>query len=200
MQIIIIIFLFLIILLLLYLLIIFLLFAFDAFLELPYVATRRDKISTIIKLASIKKGDTVIDLGSGDGRLLFAAAKKGAHAIGYELNPLLVMFTRFKAGLLGYSSSERQRVEKSLIISSRQARTIKKGTITIKRQDLWEADLSSANVIFVYGRAKTMPRFEKFVYQNAKRGARIIVNTDKTIPFPTKNPTKAENGFYLYKV
>ncbi|MBI2326866.1 hypothetical protein HYU92_00960 [Candidatus Curtissbacteria bacterium] len=68
------------------------------------------------------------------------------------------------------------------------------------RKDLWQADLKEADVIFVYGRAKTMPRFEKFVYQNAKRGARIIVNTDKTIPFPTKKPEKSQNGILLYKI
>ena len=100
MQILIIIFLFLIVLVLIFLLLVFLLFTFDAFLDLPYVATKREKIPTIIKLANIKSGDIAVDLGSGDGRLLFAAAKSGARAIGYEVNPLLVLFTCLKAFIL----------------------------------------------------------------------------------------------------
>ena len=215
-----------IVLLLLALILIFLLFAFDAFLDLPYVATKREKIPTIIKLANIKKAegpegtrrrDVAIDLGSGDGRLLFAAAKSGAQAIGYEVNPLLVLFTRIKSYLLGYSSPSSsvipatacriklQRWRKAGIHNRKILDRVEndkrktRGSVTVHRKDLWQADLKAADVIFVYGRAKTMPRFEKFVYQNTKKGTRIIVNTDLTNPFPTKKPIKVENGIYLYK-
>ena len=169
-------------------------FTIDTFLELPYVATKSDKISTIIKLARIKPHETVVDLGSGDGRLLFAAARAGAHAVGYEINPFLIFFTRIKAYLLSYSSSERS---ESRSIDSRQVRTINKGVVIVKRQNLWKADLAVADVIFVYGRVKTMQKFQDFVYQNAKRGTRIIVNTN---PFPTKKPLKSINGIFLYRV
>ena len=169
-------------------------FTIDTFLELPYVATKSDKISTIIKLARIKPHETVVDLGSGDGRLLFAAARAGAHAVGYEINPFLIFFTRIKAYLLSYSSSERS---ESRSIDSRQARTINKGVAIVKRQNLWKADLAVADVIFVYGRVKTMQKFQDFVYQNAKRGTRIIVNTN---PFPTKKPFKSVNGIFLYEI
>ena len=154
-------------------------FAIDVFLDLPYVATKKEKVGTIIKLANIKRGETVIDLGSGDGRLLFAAAQKGAKAIGYEINPFLIFLTKLKSQF-----------------SPPQVRDL----ILTKRQNLWHTDLAVADVIFVYGRKKTMPRFEKFIYQNAKRGARIIVNTDKTKPFPNKKPLKSGNGIFLYKI
>src|SRR3990167_7688400 len=150
-------------------------FTIDTFLDLPYVATKRDKIETIIKLAQIKPKETVVDLGSGDGRLLFAAAQKGALAIGYEINPFLVLLTQIKAILFhprGESSSHL-------------------GGVFVKRQNLWKADLKTADVIFVYGRKKDMQKFEDFVYKNAKRGTRIIVNTN---PFSNKKPQKAENG------
>src|SRR3989344_831629 len=74
-------------------------FTIDTFLDLPYVATKKEKIETIIKLAQIKPHETAIDLGSGDGRLLLAAAQKGARAIGYEINPFLVLLTRVKTFL-----------------------------------------------------------------------------------------------------
>lgn len=168
-------------------------YAIDAFLDLPYVATKKDKIGTIIKLAKIKHGETVVDLGCGDGRLLFAAAKLGAFAIGYEVNPFLVLWTRIKA-YFGHLRGVRVHLEGG--ISPAQVRDL----ITVKRRDLWRADLSAADVIFVYGRKHTMKKFQDFVFGNAKKGARIIVNTEKTVPFPTKKPIKSENGILLYIV
>lgn len=163
-----------IVLILLFIIITFFFFAIDLFLDLPYVATKRDKIKTIIKLAQIKPKETVIDLGSGDGRLLFAAANAGARAIGYEINPFLILLTLIHARLKGLSNQ-----------------------VEIYRKNLWKADLSIADVIFVYGRRKDMQKFEDFVYQNAKKGARIVVNTNQ---FPNKKPLKSANGIFLYKV
>lgn len=160
--------------LLLFVILIFALFTFDLFLDLPYVATERKKIDTIIKLAKIKNRETVVDLGSGDGRLLFAAASAGAHAIGYEINPLLVVLTIIHAKLKGLLDQ-----------------------IEIKPQNLWRADLAVADVIFVYGRRKNMPKFEEFIYQNAKKGTRVVVNTN---PFLNKRPQKEKDGVYFYIV
>ena len=90
---------------LLFVIILFMFLLFDAFLDLPYVATQRRKIEIIMKFAQVKKGETVVDLGSGDGRLLFACAKKGARAIGYEINPLLIFLTLLHAKLKGFSDN-----------------------------------------------------------------------------------------------
>lgn len=163
--------------LLLLILVGFFIYIFDAFLELPYVATKKNKISTIIELANLKKNETAIDLGSGDGRLLFAAAQKGAFATGYEVNPMLVLISRFHAKIKGLADK-----------------------ISVYKTSLWKADLKTADVIFVYARQGTMKRMQDFVYINAKKGSRVIVNTDLTKPFPTKKPIKSENGIYLYKI
>ena len=163
----------------------FIFFAIDLFLDLPYVATKNEKIKTIIKLANIKKAvgpesnrrrETVVDLGSGDGRLLFAAARAGAHAIGYEINPFLILFTKLKAQF-----------------SLSQVRDL----IAIKKQNLWKADLKVADIIFVYGRKRTMQKFEDFVFEKAKRGTRVLVNTN---PFPNKKSLKSQNGIFLYEI
>lgn len=174
----------------------FFIYLFDAFLDLPYVATKRNKVSTIIDLASIKPGETAVDLGSGDGRLLIAAAKQGALAIGYEINPMLVWITQIKSLIRGYSSNEVRSLNRN---SSRSARTIK-GSVKVHRSDLWKAELKTADVIFVYARQGTMQKMEDFVYKNAKRGAQVVVNTDLTKPFPTKKPLKSQNDIYLYRV
>ena len=50
----------------------------------------------MIRLAEIHSGDVVYDLGSGDGKLLVLAARKGARATGYEINPILVLFSKLR--------------------------------------------------------------------------------------------------------
>lgn len=166
-----------IMLLLLMIIIGFFFFLFDIFLELPYVATKRNKIETIIKFANIKEGETVVDLGSGDGRLLIASAEKGANAIGYEINPFLIGITLVHAKIKGLADK-----------------------ISVYKSNLWKADLAIVDVVFVYGRAKTMQRFEDFIWQNCKKGTRIVVNTNLTIPFPSKKPQNQKDGIFLYVV
>src|SRR3989344_2367266 len=146
----------------------------DLFLDLPYVATDKKKIQTIIKLANIKKGQTVVDLGSGDGRLLFASAQKGAKAVGYELNPLLIALTLVHTKLKGLGNE-----------------------VWIERKSLWKADLKVADVIFVYSLKKHIKKFEDFIFQNARPGTRIVVNLHF---FPNKKPIRSVNGIYLYKI
>jgi len=54
-----------------------------------------------MKLLDPKKGEKIVDLGSGNGKILFEIAARGATAYGYEINPLLVWRTRWQAKRLG---------------------------------------------------------------------------------------------------
>jgi hypothetical protein len=70
-------------------------FGFVVFWGAPYVPTRRKQVSQAFdELYQVKPGDVVVDVGSGDGIMLRAAVKRGARAVGYELNPLLVFITK----------------------------------------------------------------------------------------------------------
>src|SRR5579864_7624013 len=62
----------------------------------PYLPTLKKQSDEIFKLLNLKPGQTLVELGSGDGRILRAAAKRGIKAVGYELNPLLVMYAKFR--------------------------------------------------------------------------------------------------------
>lgn len=62
----------------------------------PFVPSNRKSAQAMVDIAKIKPGMIVYDLGSGDGRLLRAATKKGAHAVGIEINPFLVLWSRMK--------------------------------------------------------------------------------------------------------
>lgn len=67
------------------------LFGFTAFRGAPYVPTHRKQIETALDLLNVPPKSIVVDLGSGDGKFLLAAAQRGLVAYGYEINPLLCL-------------------------------------------------------------------------------------------------------------
>jgi cyclopropane fatty-acyl-phospholipid synthase-like methyltransferase len=63
----------------------------------PFVPTPMEAVRKMIKLAKIKKGDVVYDIGCGDGRMVYVAANEyGARATGLELSPLVYTFARIR--------------------------------------------------------------------------------------------------------
>jgi len=137
-----------------------------------YYPSAPDRIKTIFDNIKISKKDTVVDLGSGDGRILIAAAKKGAKAIGYEMN-------------LSVAHRSRQKI-KNLNLSN---------LITIKTKNFWHADLSSATVICVYQFPKYIARLEKIL----KKSPHPVTVISNDYPFPNQKPYLIENRIYFYK-
>lgn len=73
-----------------------LLFGFVVFRGAPYVPSHRTDVAKAFdELYKIGKKDVVVDVGSGDGIILRMASARGARAVGYELNPALVLLSRF---------------------------------------------------------------------------------------------------------
>jgi hypothetical protein len=72
-------------------------FGFVVFRGAPYVPSHRSQVTRAFskELYPVGDKDVVIDVGSGDGIILRLASKQGARAIGYELNPVLVMISQF---------------------------------------------------------------------------------------------------------
>jgi SAM-dependent methyltransferase len=63
----------------------------------PFVPTPMEAVRKMIKLANLKKGDIVYDIGCGDGRMVYVAANEyGANATGLELSPLVYTFARIR--------------------------------------------------------------------------------------------------------
>jgi hypothetical protein len=97
-------------------------------LDVPFVPTPMVVVDEMLRLAAVGPNDVVMDLGSGDGRTVIAAARKfGARAVGVELDPHLLM-----------QSEE----------SARQAGV--EARVKFLEQDLFKADLSAATVITMY--------------------------------------------------
>jgi SAM-dependent methyltransferase len=96
--------------------------------EVPFVVTPDNVTREMLKLADVKPGDHVIDLGSGDGRIVIVAASQfGATGLGVEIVPDLVAKSRENARRAGVADKVEFRV-----------------------QDLFETDLSRATVITMY--------------------------------------------------
>jgi len=79
----------------------------------PYVSSPEQVVETMLKLAAVKKGDVVYDLGCGDGRIVIAAAKKfGARGVGIDHNPDLIEIAKASARNEGVESLVRFRAER----------------------------------------------------------------------------------------
>ncbi|NXV89431.1 F173B methyltransferase, partial [Calonectris borealis] len=63
---------------------------------LPFVPATSSQIKNVLKMLENRSG-SLVDIGSGDGRIVIAAAKRGFKAVGYELNPWLVWYSRYRA-------------------------------------------------------------------------------------------------------
>jgi len=74
-------------------------FGFVVLFGAPYVPSLRREVRRAFKdLYPLSSKDVLVDLGSGDGVVLLEAARRGARAYGYELNPLLVLLSKLRVG------------------------------------------------------------------------------------------------------
>jgi methylase of polypeptide subunit release factors len=116
----------------------------------PYVQTPMEIVERMLRMAEVHAGDYVIDLGSGDGRIVVAAAKRGAQGLGVDLDPNLVKLATKNA---------------------EQAQVADRARFEVR--DIFETDLSRASVITMYllpdFNAKLLPRLLAL-----KPGTRIV--------------------------
>lgn len=131
-----------------------------------------EKVTAMIKLADLKKGGKMADIGSGNGKILIAFAQNGFYADGYELNLILVLYSRWKVKLLGLEDR-----------------------IKIYWQNIWKTDFNKYDAVTVYGIPQIMERLGKQLQEQLKPQAKIISNGFK---FPKMKISKSLNGVHLY--
>jgi len=149
-----------------------LVFIIAGFIGAPFVPSRQQHVTDILSITEVHPGVRTADLGSGDGRLVIAMAQAGADAHGYEINPFLVVW--------------------SLI---RILRSGTWGKAHIHWRSYWSADLSSYDLVTIYGTGPLMPRFKEKLCRELKGNARIICNT---FQLPGMRPLRQKNDIYLY--
>jgi len=143
----------------------------------PWVPTHRDTVDRMLRMAGLRPGETLVDLGCGDGRVLVAAARRfGARAIGVEVDFGRYLWSLAVITVLGLH---------------RQVRVV--------RADLFSVDLSSADVVFSYLLQDTNDRLKDKLRRELRPGARIVSNTFHFSGLPLVRADD-ELKLYLYRI
>jgi precorrin-6B methylase 2 len=138
----------------------------------PFLPSSNKAVKTMMLIADIKPGQIIYDLGSGNGKILLAATKVGAKAIGIEIHPILVWWSRF----LSYLS---------------------KVPIKVIRASFWDINVSNADCIFIFGIKSKMPKLQQKIIQETRPGTKIVSNT---FTFANWQYIQKNDSIYLYEV
>ena len=148
-------------------------FMIAVFTGAPFLPTGKKYVEEMLDLAALEPNEIFVDLGSGDGRLVIAAARRGAHAIGYEINPFLVVIAYCRIWRAGVGNRA-----------------------TIHWQSFWSADFRDVDVVSIFGITGIMPRLEKKLSYELRPGARVV---SYVFSMPTWKPEVHRNGIRLYR-
>jgi predicted RNA methylase len=143
----------------------------------PWLPTSRKNARKMLAMAKVKPGDVVYDLGSGDGRILFIAAKEfGAKAVGIEIDPFRYAYSKLMVRLHGLQDQ-----------------------VEVRFGNFFKHDLSQADVLTAYLLQRTNNRLIMKLIKELRPGTRVVANT---FIFPgwlvvDKDP---KQQLYLYEV
>jgi precorrin-6B methylase 2 len=142
--------------------------------DVIWVPTPQELVEKMLDIAKVTPQDYVIDLGSGDGRTVITAAKHGAKALGIEYNPDMVELSKRNAAKEGVSDKA-----------------------TFMKADLFEADLSQAQVITMFLlpdiNLKLRPKL-----LNLKPGTRVVSNSFTMGEWQADETASVKNGCASY--
>lgn len=136
----------------------------------PYLPTLGPQVEAALKLADLKPGDTLLELGCGDGKVLIAAARQGINVVGYELNPLLAA--------VAWLRTRRYRKQVHVIWG-----------------DFWHRPWPEAEAIFTFLLPKYMLKLNKKVIQYSHKPVKLV---SFAFAIPDLKPTNQKSGVYLY--
>lgn len=138
----------------------------------PFVPMHAKNVRAMVALAGLKPRERLFDLGSGDGRVLLAAAERGARAEGWEINPVLVLASRMRIARAGLGNRAR-----------------------VHWGNLWRAPVGEADIVTLFFVHPQMPRMEAFLRKHLRPGARVV---SYGFRFPNWQPESTESGSHLY--
>ena len=144
----------------------------------PYIPSTRLNVDEMLRLAAVGPGDVVYDLGSGDGRVVIAAARDwGARGVGIEIDGALVKQSRELARREGVDDR-----------------------VAFREGDVFAADIREASVVTMYLLSGLVAKLEPKLLRELKPGVRIVAHD---YGFPDWKPDRAvhvSKHYYLYVV
>ncbi len=139
--------------------------------EVPYVQTPMHVVHRMLQLAEIAKNDVLWDLGSGDGRIVVAAAKRGALATGFEIDPQLIAESKANAKRAGVAARTR-----------------------FIERDIFTLDFSTPSVVTLYLLPEFNLKLRPTLLSQLKPGSRVVSHEwdmgdwlpDETLIYPSQ--------------
>lgn len=120
--------------------------------DVVYVPTPQPVVDAMIKLAGVKKGDVLYDLGSGDGRIPITAAKlHGVRGTGIDINPERIAEANANAKAAGVTN-----------------------LVTFRNEDLFQADIKNATVVTLYLLDTLNEKLRPKLLRDLRPGTRIV--------------------------
>ncbi|HEU0139048.1 MAG TPA: class I SAM-dependent methyltransferase [Bryobacteraceae bacterium] len=147
--------------------------------DVVFVPTPQEVVDAMLSLAQVGKGDTVYDLGCGDGRIVITAAKKfGANAVGIDIDP--------------------ERIQEANANARREGVT---GKVSFRQEDLFQADIKSASVVTLYLLSTLNQKLKPKLLAELKPGTRIVSHAfDMGDWKPEKESDVNGRRIYLWRV
>jgi precorrin-6B methylase 2 len=138
-----------------------------------WIPTPKNVVKKMLNLAGVGPGDTLIDLGSGDGRIIIMAAMEhGARAVGIEADPLRVLITRIRIKLKGLEDR-----------------------VDVIWGNFFKKDLSAASVVTIYQSKNINNKLKAKLQKQLSPGTRVI---SYKFTFDGWEPTKVDESTKIY--
>ncbi len=145
----------------------------------PWLPTRKGDVGRALKLAGVNSGQKLYDLGCGDGRLIFAAAREGATAVGFEISVLPYLLAKVRILSAGVS-----------------------GNCSVAYKSFWNVSMADADVVYVFLTPNINPRMKEKLEKELRKGAKVI---SYAFPIEGWQPLKVDKfknrpDIYLYEI
>jgi Methyltransferase domain len=121
-------------------------------LDVPYVPTPEPVVAQMLKMAKIRRGDVVYDLGSGDGRIVITAARQfGTRGVGFDIDPARIREANDNAEKAGVSDK-----------------------VTFVQEDIFKADIRPATVVTLYLLPDINLKLRPKLLRDLRPGTRVV--------------------------
>lgn len=137
----------------------------------PYVPLLSGQVKPMLNALDLKPGQTLVDLGCGDGRLLKAAAKQGIRAIGYEINPLMWLIAK---------------------INCFKYRRL----VVVRLGNYWQTQLPKTDAIFVFLIGRYMGKLDRYLSKQIKQPTRVV---SYVFEIPGRKAIKTGSNYFVYQ-
>ena len=145
-------------------------FGFVVLFGAPFLPTFEKQINTALDMLELKPGQSMLELGCGDGRVLKKAAERGLVAVGYELNPFLVLLA--KVNTWKY-----------------------RGKVRVRWGNYWHKTWPTADGIFTFLLPKYMIKLDKKIIQEFSKPVKLV---SFAFEIPKRKAVREQDGVFLY--